>query len=616
VPAELEERAEEARRLDVRNIAIIAHVDHGKTTLVDALLHQAGTFRKNQQVVDRVMDSGAIERERGLTILAKNTAVDYDDVRINIIDTPGHADFGGEVERTLALVDGVLLLVDSSEGPMPQTRFVLRKALEAGLRPIVCINKIDRADARISEVLDEIYGLFIDLDASEDQLEFPIVYTNAREGTATSELEKPTKDLSSLFRLILDELPGPMVDATAPLQFQANNLDYDEYIGRLALGRVAAGQMVVGQTYMLCGENESQQRFRLTSLFGWLGLERKAIERATAGDIVAIAGVENIRIGDTVADPDSPVPLPRLQIDEPTITMVFASNTSPWAGREGDYVTSGKLRDRLELEAKRNVSLRVEDTDSPERLRVSGRGELQLAILIETMRREGYEVEVSKPDVITREIDGKLHEPMETAIIDLPEEFIGVVSQLLSMRKGVMNHMSPPASGRVRLEFAVPSRGLIGFRSPFLTDTRGTGILHAVFNGWAPWAGEIQRRTNGALVADREGKTTGYALDHLQERGTLFATAGISVYEGMIVGEYSRQGDLDVNVTKEKKQTNIRAAGRDEAIRLTPPRQMGLEDALDWIGDDELIEVTPRSIRIRKRELDHIQRPKKRRSAS
>lgn len=606
--------AEAARRADLRNIAIIAHVDHGKTTLVDAMLHQAGTFRKNQQVAERVMDSGAIERERGLTILAKNTAVDFDGVRINIVDTPGHADFGGEVERTLALVDGVLLLVDSSEGPMPQTRFVLRKALEAGLRPIVCINKIDRADARIAEVLDEVYGLFIDLDASEDQLEFPIVYTNARVGTATSELEKPATDLSSLFRLILDELPGPMVDATRPLQFQANNLDYDDYIGRLAVGRVEAGELIVGQTYVLCGEGEERPKVRLSSLFGWLGLERQPIERAIAGDIVAIAGVEDIQIGDTLADADSPVPLPRLQIDEPTITMVFAANTSPWVGREGDYVTSRKLRERLELEAKRNVSLRVEDTDTPERLRVSGRGELQLAILIETMRREGYEIEVSKPDVITREVDGKIHEPMETAIIDLPEEFIGVVSQLLSMRKGVMNHMSPPASGRVRLEFVVPSRGLIGFRSPFLTDTRGTGILHAVFNGWTPWAGEIHRRTNGAMVADREGKTTGYALDHLQERGTLFTTSGLPVYEGMVVGEYSRQGDLDVNVTKEKKQTNVRASGRDDAIRLTPPRQMGLEDALDWIGDDELIEVTPGSIRIRKRVLDHIQRPKKRRS--
>lgn len=605
----------EKRREDVRNIAIIAHVDHGKTTLVDAMLHQAGTFEAHQEVAERVMDSGAIERERGLTILAKTTAVEFAGTRINIVDTPGHADFGGEVERTLAIVDGVLLLVDSSEGPMPQTRFVLRKALEAGLQPVVCINKIDRTDARIGEVLDEIYGLFIDLDASEDQLEFPVVYTNARTGTATRELESPASDLKALFELIVEELPGPVVDESAPAQFQANNLDYDDYIGRIAVGRVEAGELAVGGTYTLCGEGDLRQKFRLTSLFGWLGLERKPIQRARAGDIVAIAGIEDIRIGDTVADAEDPRPLPRLKIDEPTITMVFGANTSPWSGREGDYVTSRKLRERLELEAKRNVSLRVEDTDSPERLRVSGRGELQLAILIETMRREGYEMEVSKPDVVTREIDGQRHEPVETAIIDLPEEFIGVVSQLLSMRRGVMNHMSPPASGRVRLEFVVPSRGLIGFRSPFLTDTRGTGILHAVFHGWMPWSGPIQRRANGALAADREGRTTGYALDHLQERGTLFVSAGTPVYEGMVVGEYSRQGDLDVNVTKEKKLTNIRAAGRDDAVRLTPPRQMGLEDALDWIEDDELIEVTPQSVRIRKRVLDHVMRPKHRRQA-
>jgi GTP-binding protein len=596
----------------VRNIAIIAHVDHGKTTLVDAMLHQAGTFSQHQAVAERVMDSGAIERERGLTILAKNTAVEFENVRINIVDTPGHADFGGEVERTLAIVDGVLLLVDSSEGPMPQTRFVLRKALEAGLQPVVCVNKIDRPDARISEVLDEIYGLFIDLDATEDQLEVPVVYTNARSGTAAREPEEPATDLSCLFRIIVEDLPGPKIEAGRPTQFQANNLDYDDYIGRLAVGRIESGELRIGETYTVLGADGAEQNFRLSSLFGWLGLDRKSLKSASAGDIVAIAGVEDIQIGDTVADRENPIPLPRLHIDEPTITMVFGANTAPWVGREGDYVTSRKLRERLELEAKRNVSLKVEDTDTPERLRVSGRGELQLAILIETMRREGYEIEVSKPDVVTREINGQKHEPMETAIIDLPEEFIGVVSQLLSMRKGVMNHMSPPASGRVRLEFAVPSRGLIGFRSPFLTDTRGTGILHAVFNGWAPWAGAIHRRTNGALVADREGKTTAYALDHMQERGTLFAAAGTAVYEGMIVGEYSRQGDLDVNVTKEKKLTNVRASGRDDAVRLTPPRQMGLEDALDWIADDELIEVTPQSIRIRKRVLDHVQRPKKR----
>ncbi len=599
------------RRNDLRNVAIIAHVDHGKTTLVDALLRQSGIFRANEQVADRVMDSNAIERERGLTILAKNTAVIYRGVKINIIDTPGHSDFGGEVERTLAMVDGVLLLVDASEGPLPQTRFVLRKAFERGLAPIVCINKIDRADARIAEVLDEIYGLFIDLDATEEQLEFPVVYTNARAGIAKRALEDESRDLRPLFDVILSDLPGPAVEPGAPAQFQANNLDYDEYVGRLALGRVLAGELVAGQTYVLCGA-EGSRPCKLTNLYGWIGLKRIPLERASAGDIVAVAGIEDIQIGDTVADRERPIAAPRLRIDEPTITVVFGVNTSPWAGREGQWVTSRKLRERLESEAKRNVSIRVEDTDQPDRLRVSGRGELQLAILLETMRREGYELEVSKPDVVTREESGKLLEPMELAVVDLPEEYIGVVSQLLAMRRGVMTKMSPPASGRVRLEFNVPSRGLIGFRSSFLTDTRGTGIINAMFNGFAPWAGDIQRRTNGAMVADREGVATPYAIFHLQERGTMFISPGTRVYEGMVIGEYSRAGDLDVNIVREKKLTNIRAAGHDEAVRLTPPRQMGLEDALDWIADDELVEVTPQSIRIRKRVLSQAHRPKRR----
>ncbi|MEW6272136.1 MAG: translational GTPase TypA [Thermodesulfobacteriota bacterium] len=599
------------RRADVRNIAIIAHVDHGKTTLVDALLRQSGIFRANEQVADRVMDSNAIERERGLTILAKNTAVTYRGVKINIIDTPGHADFGGEVERTLAMVDGVLLLVDASEGPLPQTRFVLRKALERGLTPIVCINKIDRPDARIAEVLDEVYGLFIDLDATEEQLEFPVVYTVARDGIARRALDDESADLRPLFDVILSDLPGPEVDPDAPTQFQANNLDYDDYVGRLALGRVLAGELVAGQTYAVCGA-DGIRTAKLTNLYGWIGLKRINLERAQAGDIVAIAGIDDIQIGDTVADRERPLAAPRLRIDEPTITMIFGVNTAPWAGREGQWVTSRKLRERLENEAKRNVSIRVEDTDQPDRLRVSGRGELQLAILIETMRRESYEVEVSKPDVVKQEKDGKVLEPMEVAVIDLPEEYIGVVSQLLAMRRGVMTKMSPPSSGRVRLEFSVPSRGLIGFRSSFLTDTRGTGIINAMFNGWAPWAGEIQRRTNGAMVADREGTATPYAIFHLQERGTMFISPGTKVYEGMVIGEYSRAGDLDVNIIREKKLTNIRAAGHDEAVRLTPPRQMGLEDALDWIADDELVEVTPQSIRIRKRILAQVQRPKRR----
>jgi GTP-binding protein len=600
------------RRPDIRNIAIIAHVDHGKTTLVDAMLRQSGIFRANEQVAERVMDSNAIERERGLTILAKNTAVTYRGVKINIIDTPGHADFGGEVERTLAMVDGVLLLVDASEGPLPQTRFVLRKALERGLTPIVCINKIDRADARIAEVLDEVYGLFIDLDATEEQLEFPVVYTVAREGIAKRRLEADSSDLRPLFDVILSDLPGPEVEPGAPTQFQANNLDYDDYVGRLALGRVLAGELVAGQTYALCGASGTKPA-KLTNLYGWIGLKRINLERAAAGDIVAVAGIEDIQIGDTVADRERPIAAPRLRIDEPTITMIFGVNTAPWAGREGQWVTSRKLRERLESEAKRNVSIRVEDTEQPDRLRVSGRGELQLAILIETMRREGYELEVSKPDVVTRrDGEGRVLEPMELAVIDLPEEYIGVVSQLLAMRRGVMTKMSPPASGRVRLEFGVPSRGLIGFRSSFLTDTRGTGIINAMFNGWAPWAGDIQRRTNGAMVADREGVATPYAIFHLQERGTMFISPGTKVYEGMVIGEYSRAGDLDVNIIREKKLTNIRAAGHDEAVRLTPPRQMCLEDALDWIADDELVEVTPQSIRVRKRILAQVQRPRRR----
>ena len=606
------EKARLERRLDIRNIAIIAHVDHGKTTLVDALLRQSGIFRANEHLTDRVMDSNAIERERGLTILAKNTAVTYRDVKINIMDTPGHADFGGEVERTLAMVDGVLLLVDASEGPLPQTRFVLRKALERGLSPIVCINKIDRPDARIAEVLDEVYGLFIDLDATEEQLEFPVVYTVARDGIAKRKLEDDSTDLRPLFEVILSDLPGPVVEPGAPAQFQANNLDYDDYVGRLALGRVLNGEIVAGQTYTVCTES-GEKAAKLTNLYSWMGLKRINVERATAGDIVAIAGIDDIQIGDTVADRERPVAAPRLRIDEPTITMIFGVNTAPWAGREGQWVTSRKLRERLENESKRNVSIRVEDTDQPDRLRVSGRGELQLAILIETMRREGYELEVSKPDVVTRQEDGKLMEPMELAVIDLPDEYIGVVSQLLAMRKGVMTKMSPPASGRVRLEFAVPSRGLIGFRSSFLTDTRGTGIINAMFNGYAPWAGEIQRRSNGAMVADREGVATPYAIFHLQERGQMFIAPSTKVYEGMVIGEYSRVGDLDVNIVREKKLSNMRASGHDEAIRLTPPKQMGLEDGLDWIGEDELVEVTPQSIRVRKRVLAQVQRPKRRR---
>ncbi|HEY6197448.1 MAG TPA: translational GTPase TypA [Candidatus Binatia bacterium] len=599
------------RRGDIRNVAIIAHVDHGKTTLVDALLRQSGIFRANEQVVDRIMDSLDLERERGITILAKNTSIHYRGVKINIVDTPGHADFGGEVERTLAMVDGVMLLVDASEGPLPQTRFVLKKALEAGLPPIVCINKIDRADARPAEVLDEIYDLFIDLDATEDQLDFPIVYSNARSGMATRDLKQPAENLKALFDLIVEALPGPLADAGAPVQFQANNLDYDDYVGRLAIGRLKSGRLAVGQ-YMLCRADGEQKPVKITQVSSWEGLKRVAVDSAESGDIVSIAGVEEIQIGDTIADREHPAALPPLRVDEPTIAMIFSANNSPWAGREGDFVTSRKLRERLVYEQRKNVSLRLEETDSPDAFRVTGRGEFQLAIVIETMRREGYELMVSKPTVVTREISGAVHEPIEQLVIDVPEEHIGIVSQLLATRKGKMTKMVHGGSGRVRLEFSVPSRGLIGFRSRFLTDTRGTGIANALFNGWAPWHGAIHSRANGAMVADREGMTTPYAVFHLQERGALFIAPGTNVYEGMVVGEYSRDNDLNVNICREKKLTNIRAAGRDENILITPHREMGLEDAIEWIADDELVEVTPKTIRLRKKILRQTDRPRSR----
>src|SRR5688572_14430782 len=534
------------RRDDLRNIAIIAHVDHGKTTLVDAMLHQSGIFRANEHVAERVMDSMDLERERGITIMAKNTTIHYGNTKINIVDTPGHADFGGEVERTLAMVDGVMLLVDASEGPLPQTRFVLKKALEAKLPPIVCINKIDRPDARVTTVLDEIYDLFIDLDASEDQLDFPVVYTNARAGIATRDLKKAGENLKPLFDLIVEALPGPLVYPNATTQFQSNNLDYNDYVGRLAIGRVKNGSLAPGTTYTLCRVDGRQETVKITQVYGWQGLKRIELAKADAGDIAAIAGIEDIGIGDTLADRENPQPLPPLRIDEPTIAMIFSANNSPWSGREGEFVTSRKLRERLYYEQRRNVSLRVEETEQADAFQVTGRGEFQLAIVIETMRREGYEFQVSKPTVVTREVNGVLHEPMELLVIDIPEDFIGVVSQLLAVRKGKMTKMIHAGSSRVRLEFAVPSRGLIGFRSRFLTDTRGTGIMNALFNGWAPWQGAIQARTNGAMVADREGPATPYAIFHLQERGVLFIALGTKVYEGMIVGEYSRSEERRV----------------------------------------------------------------------
>jgi len=599
-----------ARRPDVRNIAIIAHVDHGKTTLVDAMLHQSGVFRANEQVIDRVMDSFALERERGITILAKNTSIVWEGVRINIVDTPGHADFGAEVERTLAMVDGVVLLVDASEGPLPQTRFVLSKALEAGLEPAICLNKIDRADARTAEVLDEIYALFIDLGANEQQIEFPVVYTNARAGTATRDLAVAGTDLGPLFDVILKDLPGPKIEPGAPTQFQANNLAYDDYVGRLAIGRLVGGELRPNATYALCRDDGTQETGKVTRLYGWKGLKRVEIEKAEAGDIVAVAGLEDIRIGDTIADAERPTRLPSIRIDEPTIIMMFGVNMSPWGGRDGSRVTSRQIRDRLEQEKRRNVSIRVEDTDATDTFKVVGRGELQLSVIIETMRREGYELQVSKPNVVVRERNGVVEEPMELVVVDVPNDYVGAVTQLLGLRRGIMTDMRPVGGGRVRVEYAVPSRGLIGFRSHFLTETRGTGILNTLFNGWKAWHGPIPSRVNGAMVSDRDGVATPYALFHLQERGTIFVPANTPVYEGMVVGEYSRDSDLDVNVCREKKLTNMRASGHDEAVRLTPARLMGLEECLAWIDDDELVEITPAVIRLRKRERRSALRPR------
>jgi GTP-binding protein len=594
-----------------RNVAIIAHVDHGKTTLVDGLLRQGGAFRANQQVADRVMDNTDLERERGITILAKNTAVHYNDLLINIVDTPGHADFGGEVERTLSMVDGVMLLVDASEGPLPQTRFVLRKALERGLPPIVVLNKIDRGDARPKEVLNEVYDLFIDLDATEDQIEFPVLYANARDGVATTDLANPGENLRPLFDAIVDHVPPPKGDPAAALQILVANLDSSDYLGRIAIGRVFNGTVKLNGPVSVLKLGGAIELTKVTKLFAFDGLKRVEVEQAAAGDIVCIAGIEGITIGETISDPDNHVPIPPIAIDEPTVSMIFGVNTSPMAGRDGQYVTSRNLRDRLERELLGNVSLRVEDTDSPEQLKVIGRGELQLSILIEMMRREGYEVQVSRPDIVTKEIDGVRVEPVEELIIDVPEEFQGVVIAQTGTRRGVMTKMVNHGSGRVRLEFRIPSRGLIGFRSQFLTDTKGTGIMNTLFAGWEPWHGAIPSRVTGALVADRVGVATAYAIYNLQERGEIFVESQTPVYEGMIVGENSRPNDMDVNVTKEKKQTNMRASTADEAIRLIPPRILSLEQAIEFINDDELVEVTPKTIRLRKRILASNMRPKK-----
>jgi len=595
----------------IRNIAIIAHVDHGKTTLVDAMLRQAGTFRANEQVAERVMDSNELERERGITILAKNTAINYAGGKINIVDTPGHADFGGEVERALKMVDGVMLLVDAAEGPLPQTRYVLSKALEAKLPPIVVINKIDRPDARPQEVLNEIYDLFIDLDADETQLEFPVLYAVAKAGTATTDPAKPGVDLQPLFRAIVDTIPEATGDPDAALQILVANLDYSDYFGRIAICRVFQGTLRAGDEVNIARRDGSLYKTKITKLFTFSGLKRTEIVETEMGDIVAVAGIEGITIGETITSVENPAPLPLIVIDEPTIAIQFNVNNSPFAGREGQYVTSRNLRERLEKELLTNVSIRVEETGSPDAFKVLGRGELQLAILIEMMRREGYELMAGRPEIVTKVVDGMRMEPVEHLTIDVPEQFTGVVIEKLGPRKGEMAKMHNHGSGRVRLEFRVPSRGLIGLRSEMLTETRGTIVMNSLFDGYIPYQGEIPQRPTGALIADRQGLTTTYALNGLQERGILFLGAGIEVYEGMIIGEHSRDNDLDVNVVREKKMTNMRASTADEAIRLVPYTTLNLEQAIEFIADDEFVEVTPKSLRLRKKILQANRRPKR-----
>ncbi|SHF12383.1 GTP-binding protein [Thermoanaerobacter uzonensis DSM 18761] len=597
-------------REDVRNIAIIAHVDHGKTTLVDAMLKQSGIFRENEKVEERILDFNDLERERGITILAKNTAIRYKDVKINIVDTPGHADFSGEVERVLKMVDGVLLLVDSFEGPMPQTRFVLSKALELDLKPIVVINKIDRPDARPEEVIDEVLDLFIELGANDDQIDFPVVYTSAKEGIAKLSLEEESHDLRPLFDTILDYIPAPMGDIEAPLQLIVTTLDYDDYIGRIAIGKVVRGKIISGEEASICKRDGSIQKVHINNLYQFEGLKRVQVEEASLGDIVAVSGISDIEIGETIADKDNPEAVDFVRIEEPTVSMTFSVNTSPFAGTEGKYVTSRHLRERLFKELETNVALRVEETDSTDSFKVSGRGELHLSISIETMRREGYELQVSKPTVIFKEINGVKMEPVELLTIDIPEEYMGVVMEKLGPRKAELMDMHTLKPGTIRLKFKIPTRGLIGYRSEFLTDTKGNGIMTSVFYDYEPYKGDIPSRTRGALIAFETGVATTYGLYNAQERGTLFIEPGTKVYEGMVVGVNSRSEDIDVNVCKKKHVTNLRSATADEALRLSPVKKMSLEEALEFIDNDELVEVTPQSIRIRKKILDSQQRYK------
>jgi GTP-binding protein len=591
-------------RDDIRNVAIVAHVDHGKTTLVDAMLWQSGAFRDNQSVNERVMDSGDLEREKGITILAKNTAVLHNGVKINIIDTPGHADFGGEVERGLTMVDGVLLLVDASEGPLPQTRFVLRKALEARLPVVLVVNKVDRPDARIDEVVHEVEELFLDLDADEDQIDFPILFSNARAGWAANEQGVEGTDLEPLFQAILDRIPAPHYEEGAPLQAIVSNLDASPYLGRLAVCRVHNGTLTKGATVAWCKLDGTIERTKITELFMTDALDRVECEAAGPGEIAAVAGMAEITIGETLADADDPRPLPVITVDEPSLAMTIGINTSPLAGTDGKKLTARQVLGRLESELIGNVSLRVNPTERPDTWEVQGRGELQLAVLVETMRREGFELTVGKPQVVTREIDGKLNEPMERVAIDVPDDYLGVVTQLMALRKGMLIEMVNHGTGWVRMDYRIPARGLVGFRTEFMTETRGTGMLHHVFDGWEPWHGELKTKRNGSMVADRRGFTTGYTLMSLQERGLLLVGPGTEVYEGMVVGENARDEEMDVNPTKEKKQTNIRSASADEAIRLTPPLLLSLEQALEFIADDECVEVTPNAVRLRKVILD------------
>ncbi|HYN36334.1 MAG TPA: translational GTPase TypA, partial [Actinomycetota bacterium] len=589
-----------ASRDDLRNVAIVAHVDHGKTTLVDAMLWQSGAFRVNQDVDERVMDSMDLEREKGITILAKNTAVRYGDVKINIVDTPGHADFGGEVERALTMVDGILLLVDASEGPLPQTRFVLRKALEAKLPVVVVINKVDRPDARITEVVDEVYELFLDLDARDNQIEFPIIYTNARDGWASTDPDQHGSDLKPLFEMLLENIPPPVYDENHPLQALVTNLDASPYVGRLALCRIRHGTIRKGNEVAWCRADESIQKVKITELYVTDALDRVDADEAGPGEIVAIAGIDEITYGETLADPDDPRPIPVSHLDDPSLSMTIGINTSPLAGLDGDKLTARQISNRLDQELVGNVSIKVLETERPDTWEVQGRGELQLAILVEIMRREGFELTVGKPEVVTKEVGGKLHEPVERMTIDSPEEFMGVITQMLALRKGRLENLVNHGTGWIRMEYLVPARGLIGFRTEFVTETRGTGLLHHVFDRYEPWHGELRTRPTGSLVADRRGPTTGYALANLQERGVLFVPPGVEVYEGMIVGENSRTEDMDVNPTKEKKLSNMRSSGADVLVRLIPPRELSLEQALEFIREDEACEVTPKNVRLRK----------------